>query len=111
MGSQLLLTTLYILFLPSSKRHIVFFALANFADNLKIFKNNIVVNVRGSYQSNGFIIREVHFNNRFFFFFLSLFPSTVEPKHAETAGTMMAFLLIIGLALGAGFSFVITMNL
>lgn len=38
-------------------------------------------------------------------------PSTVEPKHAETAGTMMAFLLIIGLALGAGFSFVITMNL
>ncbi|KAL9957949.1 hypothetical protein ACROYT_G034908 [Oculina patagonica] len=38
-------------------------------------------------------------------------PSLVEPKHAETAGTMMAFFLIIGLGLGAGFSFVITMNL
>ncbi|EDO37568.1 predicted protein [Nematostella vectensis] len=35
-------------------------------------------------------------------------PGLVEPKHAETAGTMMAFLLIIGLALGAGFSFVLT---
>ena len=69
MGSQLLLTTLYILFLPSSKSHIVFFAQANFADNL--LKNNIVVNVRGSHQSNGFTIREVHFNNRFFFLSLS----------------------------------------
>lgn len=38
-------------------------------------------------------------------------PSTVEPKHAETAGTMMAFMLIIGLGMGAGFSFVITMFL
>ena len=37
--------------------------------------------------------------------------STVEPKHAETAGTMMAFMLIIGLGMGAGFSFVITMFL
>lgn len=33
-------------------------------------------------------------------------PSLVEPKHAETAGTMMAFMLILGLAAGAGFSFV-----
>ncbi|XP_022785347.1 equilibrative nucleoside transporter 1-like isoform X2 [Stylophora pistillata] len=38
-------------------------------------------------------------------------PSMVEPKHAETAGTMMAFMLIIGLGVGAGFSFVITMFL
>lgn len=38
-------------------------------------------------------------------------PSLVEPKHAETAGTMMAFMLITGLGIGAGFSFVITMNL
>lgn len=35
-------------------------------------------------------------------------PSMVEAKHAETAGTMMAFMLIIGLAMGAGFSFFIT---
>lgn len=38
-------------------------------------------------------------------------PSMVEPEHAETAGTMMAFMLIIGLGVGAGFSFVITMFL
>lgn len=35
----------------------------------------------------------------------------VEPEHAETAGTMMAFMLIIGLGVGAGFSFVITLFL
>lgn len=32
----------------------------------------------------------------------------VDSKHAETAGTMMAFLLAIGLGSGAALSFVIT---
>ena len=41
-------------------------------------------------------------------FALIFFPRMVEAKHAETAGTMMAFMLIIGLAMGAGFSFFIT---
>ncbi|KAK3751849.1 hypothetical protein QZH41_009669 [Actinostola sp. cb2023] len=35
-------------------------------------------------------------------------PGLVEPKDAETAGTMMAFLLITGLGLGAAFSFALT---
>ncbi|KAK2560587.1 Equilibrative nucleoside transporter 3 [Acropora cervicornis] len=35
-------------------------------------------------------------------------PTMVESKHAETAGAMMAFMLIIGLAFGAGFSFAVT---
>lgn len=45
------------------------------------------------------------------FFSFSFYHSMVEPEHAETAGTMMAFMLIIGLGVGAGFSFVITMFL
>ena len=44
-------------------------------------------------------------------YYFLFYYSTVEPKHAETAGTMMAFMLIIGLGIGAGFSFVITMFL
>jgi len=35
-------------------------------------------------------------------------PQLVEPRDAETAGTMMAFLLIVGLGLGAAFSFALT---
>ena len=35
-------------------------------------------------------------------------PNLVPPQHAETAGTIMALFLSSGLALGAGFSFLIT---
>ncbi|XP_031561564.1 equilibrative nucleoside transporter 1-like isoform X2 [Actinia tenebrosa] len=35
-------------------------------------------------------------------------PGLVEKKDSETAGTMMAFLLIVGLGLGAAFSFVVS---
>ena len=37
--------------------------------------------------------------------------SCVESEHAETAGNMMAFMLVIGLGAGAAFSFAITTNL